>query len=140
RSSITLRAATRPRSAIRWLKGKLVSRVAEIFETLEYGPAPESATPALRWLEEHARTFGHFIDGEWREPHSGEYFETINPSTTQPLARIAQGDKHDVDAAVAAAHKVFDVWAALGGHGRARYLYALARLIHKHSRLFAVLE
>ncbi len=77
--------------------------IAEIFETMEYGPAPESASPAVRWLEERGRTLRHFIGGEWREPSGGEYFDTINPANNQPLARVAQGTREDVDAAVRAA-------------------------------------
>ena len=45
-----------------------------------------------------------------------------------------------MDAAVAAARKAQPKWEKLGGAGRARYLYAIARLLQKHSRLFAVLE
>ncbi|HEU4881255.1 MAG TPA: aldehyde dehydrogenase family protein [Longimicrobium sp.] len=114
--------------------------IAEIFETMEYGPAPESASPAVRWLEERGRTFGHFIGGEWRDPAEGEYFDTINPATNKPLARIAQGGAADVNAAVRAAREALPAWQALDGHARARYLYALARHIQRHSRLFAVLE
>jgi aldehyde dehydrogenase (NAD+) len=114
--------------------------IAEIFETMEYGPAPESASPALRWLEERGRTTQLFIDGAWREPRGGEYFDTHNPATNQPLARIAQAGADDVDDAVAAARAALPGWQALGGHGRARYLYALARHVQRHSRLFAVME
>jgi aldehyde dehydrogenase (NAD+) len=114
--------------------------IAEIFETLEYGPAPESASPALRWLEERGGTTLLFIDGEWRQPAEGEFFDTANPATGKPLARVAQGGAGDVDAAVRAARAALADWRALGGHGRARYLYAIARQVQKHSRLFAVLE
>lgn len=117
-----------------------MSTIAEIFETMEYGPAPESDAPAKQWLEEHGRTFGLFIDGAWREPASGEYFDTANPANGRPLARIAQAGADDVEAAVAAARTAFPKWSGLGGHARARYLYALARHVQKHSRLFAVLE
>src|SRR4051794_13428512 len=99
--------------------------IAEIFETLEYGPAPESASPAIRWLDERERTTGLYVDGEWRDPETGEWFDSINPATNQPLARVAQAGKADVDAAVAAARRALPGWQALGGHGRARYLYAL---------------
>ncbi|HEX5727076.1 MAG TPA: aldehyde dehydrogenase family protein, partial [Longimicrobiaceae bacterium] len=114
--------------------------IAEIFETLEYGPAPESPRPALGWLDEHQRRFGHFVAGAWREPADGEWFDTINPATTQVLAQVAQGGPADVEAAVRAARAALGPWQALGGHGRARYLYAIARHVQKHSRLFAVLE
>ncbi|HEX7242319.1 MAG TPA: aldehyde dehydrogenase family protein, partial [Longimicrobiaceae bacterium] len=117
-----------------------MSSIAEIFETMEYGPAPESASLALRWLDERDRTMGLFVGGEWRAPGGGEYFDTDNPATGKTLARIAQAGAEDVDAAVAAARGALPEWQALGGHGRARYLYALARQVQKHSRLFAVLE
>jgi aldehyde dehydrogenase (NAD+) len=114
--------------------------IAEIFETMEYGPAPESASPAVRWLEEHGRATRLYVAGAWRDPEGGEFFDSVNPATNQPLAKVAQASRADVDAAVAAARGALAEWQALGGHGRARYLYALARQIQKHSRLFAVLE
>jgi aldehyde dehydrogenase (NAD+) len=60
--------------------------IAEIFETLEYGPAPESASPAVRWLEEHGGSTRLYIDGEWRDPDGGEWFDSTNPATNRPLA------------------------------------------------------
>ncbi|MFS8637323.1 MAG: aldehyde dehydrogenase family protein [Gemmatimonadota bacterium] len=115
-------------------------KVADIFETMEYGPAPESAAPAEQWLDRHGREFEHFIGGEWQAPVEGEYFETYNPADGKPIARVAQGSEGDVDRAVRAARAAFPAWRDLGGHARARYLYALARLVQRHSRLFAVLE
>ena len=114
--------------------------VAEIFETLEYGPAPESTREAMQWLDRFDRRFGLFIDGEWQMPRDAEMFETANPATGKPIAQVTQASADDVDAAVAAARKAFPKWQALGDHGRARYLYALARQVQKHSRLFAVIE
>ena len=115
-------------------------KVAEIFETLEYGPAPESTSPAEAWIGAHDGRFGLFIDGVWREPASGEYFDSFNPANRRTLARIAQAGADDVDAAVAAARAAFAPWARLDAHARARYLYALARHVQKHARMFAVLE
>jgi aldehyde dehydrogenase (NAD+) len=112
--------------------------VAELFETMAWGPAPEAAQPALEWLDRHDRTFTHYIAGSFVPASST--FETFNPATRQPLARIAQGTSSDVADAVRAARTALPSWSALPGHVRARYLYALARQIQKHSRLFAVLE
>ncbi|HEX7018882.1 MAG TPA: aldehyde dehydrogenase family protein, partial [Gemmatimonadaceae bacterium] len=112
--------------------------VAEIFETMEYGPAPESDKEALSWLGRHDRTFGHFIGGAWTAV--GDTFEVIDPSTSRPIARATEGTAADVDAAVAAARNALPAWKALTPHARARYLYALARGVQKHSRLLAVLE
>jgi aldehyde dehydrogenase (NAD+) len=114
------------------------SSVGEIFETMAWGPAPEAAEPAIAWLEQHGRRFGHFLGGEWRPPENT--FEVFNPANRQVLAQVAQGSPEDVDAAVKAARGAFPAWSATPGHTRARYLYALARQIQKHSRLFAVLE
>jgi acyl-CoA reductase-like NAD-dependent aldehyde dehydrogenase len=114
--------------------------VSEIFNTMEYGPSPEAKQLAVEWLEAHGSSFTHYIGGKFTEPATGEYFDTVNPATGQVLARVAQGSAADVDRAVSAARAAQDDWAALRPHARARYLYALARQLQKHSRLFAVLE
>jgi aldehyde dehydrogenase (NAD+) len=114
--------------------------IAENFVTMEYGPAPEDPKETQAWLERHGLRFGHFIDGTWRAPAAGEYFDTIDPSNGEKLASVAQGSSADIDAAVRAARSAFPKWRALTPHVRARYLYALARLVQKHSRLLAVLE
>ncbi|HEV8263505.1 MAG TPA: aldehyde dehydrogenase family protein [Gemmatimonadales bacterium] len=117
-----------------------MTTIAKLFETMDYGPAPESDAPALEWIRQQGGQFGHYIGGRWVPPAEGQYFETINPATTAVLARVAQGSKADVDAAVAAARAAAPGWAALTPHARARYLYALAREVQRHSRLLAVLE
>ncbi|MGH8783347.1 aldehyde dehydrogenase family protein [Paraburkholderia sp.] len=114
--------------------------VAEYFSSMDYGPAPEDDQPARAWLAQHESTFGHFIGGAWRAPAAGERFESHAPASGELLARVAQGDTTDVDSAVAAARAAQPAWQALGGAGRARHLYALARMVQRHSRLFAVLE
>ena len=118
-----------------------MATVAKLFETMEYGPAPESDAPALEWIKQHDNgRFGHFINGRWVAPTEGQHFETIDPANKRVLARVAQGSKADVDAAVAAANAAAPAWAGLPAHARARYLYALAREVQRHSRLLAVLE
>jgi aldehyde dehydrogenase (NAD+) len=114
--------------------------IAEKFVTMEYGPAPEDPKEAQAWLDRHQHRFQHFINGAWQAPASGEYFDTLDPSNGEKLASVAQGSSQDVDAAVQAAREAFPKWRALTPHVRARYLYSLARLVQKHSRLLAVLE
>ncbi|HZR56589.1 MAG TPA: aldehyde dehydrogenase family protein [Terriglobales bacterium] len=114
--------------------------IAEKFVSMEYGPAPEDPKEALNWLDHHERRFGHFVNGRWLEPSAGEYFDTADPSTGEKLASVAQGSVADVDAAVKAARAAFSQWQSLTPHTRARYLYALARQVQKHSRRLAVLE
>ena len=112
--------------------------VSEVFETMDYGQAPESAADALAWLVDQGDRFGHFINGAFTDP--GDGFDSRNPATGETLATLTQATQEDVDAAVKAARTAQPKWEKLGGHQRARYLYALARLLQKHSRLFAVLE
>jgi aldehyde dehydrogenase (NAD+) len=114
--------------------------IAEKFLTMEYGPAPEDPKESQAWLDRHGRRFAHFINGTWQAPAEGGYFDTLDPSTGAKLAFVAQGSAADVDAAVRAARAASPKWRALTPHARARYLYALARLVQKHSRLLAVLE
>jgi aldehyde dehydrogenase (NAD+) len=114
--------------------------IPEILDTLTYGPAPETSKPALDWIAAHNGKFKLFINNEWRDPSTKEWYPTINPATKQKLADVAKASEDDVQDAVKAARKAFRSWSQLSGHTRARYLYAIARQIQKHSRLFAVLE
>src|SRR5260221_2726914 len=113
--------------------------VMEIFETMEYGPAPEAAAPGLSWIQEHS-PFNLFINNQWVKPASGQYMESINPASGKPLAQIASANSADVDAAVAAARAAFETWSKTPGHVRARYMYAIARNIKRHARMLTVLE
>jgi aldehyde dehydrogenase (NAD+) len=112
--------------------------VADIFETMDYGTAPESAAEALAWIVDQGGRFGQFINGSFTAPTDG--FDSKNPATGEVLASLSQASQADVNNAVSAARKAQPGWQKLGGHGRARVLYAIARLLQKHARLFAVLE
>ncbi|MFY8030815.1 MAG: aldehyde dehydrogenase family protein, partial [Devosia sp.] len=115
-----------------------MNKIAEIFATLDYGPAPEGAEQANAWLDAHDRKFGHFINGAWTKP--SKTFASDNPATGKKLADITDGTAADVDKAVKAARAAFKSWSALSGFERGKFLYAIARLVQKHARLFAVLE
>ncbi len=118
-----------------------MSKTAEIFETMEYGPAPEQADYVLDWLQGKPGGFQHFINGVFTSGKSGaKRIDSFNPATGEKLTEFPAAGKEDVDAAVAAAKAAFPAWSALSGHERARYLYALARLVQKNSRFLSVLE
>ena len=87
--------------------------VAEILDDLEYGPAPESDAEARAWLAQHAEgtRFSSMANGGSRA--SGQWFDTLDPATGEVLARVAQADGTDVDAAVAAARHAQKRWATL---------------------------
>ena len=114
--------------------------IQDIFIKMEYGKAPEDREVAELWYAGHHSTLLHYIDGEWQKPAGGKYFKTSNPACNKELAKVADGNADDVNRAVAAAAAAASAWAALSGHERARYLYAIARQVQKHSRLLAVLE
>lgn len=112
--------------------------VADYFDSMDYGPAPEADGEARAWIAGHEGTFGHFIGGAFVV--GKDHFETSEPATGNVLAKMAKGSTTDVDAAVAAARKAQKKWSALPGHARARHLYALARTIQRNARLIAVVE
>ncbi|MBK8135798.1 MAG: aldehyde dehydrogenase family protein [Chloroflexi bacterium] len=114
--------------------------VKDYFESLDYAPAPESASAANAWLDAHKRKFDLFIDGRWHAPTDGKTLVTVNPANGQKIADIADAAAVDVDTAYKAARKAFESWSKLSGHTRARHLYGIARGIQKHQRLLAVLE
>jgi len=105
---------------------------------MDYGVAPEASGDALAWIVDQGAQFGQFIGGRFTEPRAD--FTSRNPATGEVLADLSQASAPEIDAAVKAARAAQPKWEKMGGHGRARVLYAIARLIQKHSRLFAVLE
>jgi len=112
----------------------------EVFETMDYGPAPESPAAVNAWLDEHDRQFGLFINNQWVKPEGLDYYASFNPASLEKLADTIQAGQDEVDMAVAAARKAFESWHNTPGDERARYLYAIARNIQKNQRLLAVLE
>ena len=103
---------------------------------LAFAPAPESSS--------HVRLqkqYELFINGAWVKPEKGGYFETVNPSTEQVIARIAEATQEDVDKAVNAARNAYEnVWGKMPAKERAKYIFRIARLIQERAREFAVIE
>lgn len=114
--------------------------ITEIFHSMEYGTAPESAEKATQWLGENKNTFNHFINGQWQTPATKNYVDSNNPCNNTFIAKVADGNEQDVNEAVAAATEATKHWQGLSNHERSKYLYAIARQIQKHARLFSVLE
>jgi len=117
-----------------------MTKLLEIFKTMEYGPAPESPEAVNAWLDEHKRKFGLFINNEWMTPKGAKYLSSYDPSNGELLGKFVQAEKKEVDSAVSAARGAYKSWSKTPGVVRARYMYAIARNIQKHHRLLAVLE
>jgi aldehyde dehydrogenase (NAD+) len=66
--------------------------------------------------------------------------DSVNPCTGEKIAESVEATPADVDSAVKAAGSALGAWKALSGHARAKYLYAIARGLQKHSKLLSVLE
>ena len=82
----------------------------------------------------------HLIGGETREPASGRWLEVYEPASGRVFATVADGDAHDVQAAVEAARAAAPGWAALPNEARARWLERLADALEEHAELFAQAE
>ncbi|AZO60183.1 aldehyde dehydrogenase family protein [Mesorhizobium sp. P16.1] len=114
--------------------------ILERYRAMEYGPAPEARNEADAWLAGRDFSRALFIDGAWKAAASGKTFDTSEPSSGKLLAKISDAGAGDIDAAVAAAAKALPKWSASSGYARAKVLYAIARAMQRHQRLFAVLE
>jgi phenylacetaldehyde dehydrogenase len=82
------------------------------------------------------------IDGKWVAATSGKTFDSIDPATGEVLARVAEGDKADIDLAVKAARRAFESgpWAKMSASERGRVIWKIGDLIEKHTEEFAELE
>ena len=102
----------------------------------DYAPAPEDHKPFPI-----APRHDLFIGGKFVPPHSGQYFDSLNPAIEEKLTEIALADDHDVDAAVRAARAAYEnVWSKTPASERGKYLYRIARIIQERARELAVLE
>jgi aldehyde dehydrogenase (NAD+) len=114
----------------------LKERQLKFGDRWDYAPAPETFD-YIKIPERHEL----FINGKSVAPHSGKYFESLNPATEEKLTEIAAADGEDVDKAVQAARRAYDkVWGKMPGRERGKYLYRIARIIQEKSRELAVLE
>jgi phenylacetaldehyde dehydrogenase len=89
-----------------------------------------------------SRTHKMLINGKWVEAASGKTFATYNPATGEVLARVAEGDREDIDRAVKAARAAFETgrWSQLTASERGRLIWKLADLLEENLEEFAELE
>src|SRR2546427_31442 len=99
----------------------------------DYAPAPET----FDYIKIPPR-HDLFVDGKFVEPHSCQYFDSLNPATEEKLSEIAAADEVDVDAAVKAARRAYqEVWSKMPGRERGKYIYRIARIIQEKARELA---
>jgi len=108
--------------------GKLKSRQWEYSKSIE--------DPKHIKLRDH---YDLFIGGKWVKTKN--YFETINPSNEEVIARVAYATANDVDKAVKAAERAYEkVWSKMTGKDRGKYIFRIARIIQEKAREFSVIE
>jgi len=112
--------------------------IETIFDTMEYGTAPEDRSIALQWIANHGGLIGPYVNGAFAPARDD--LTIRNPATGEKLAGMTLCTKDEVTEAVQSARAAQPDWQKAGGPARARVLYALARLMQKHARLLAVME
>ncbi len=82
------------------------------------------------------------INGKWVESASGKTFATYNPADGEELLQVAEGDKEDINRAVAAARKAFEEgpWRKTTPNVRSKMLWKLSELILQNADALAELE
>ncbi|MDR4504025.1 MAG: aldehyde dehydrogenase family protein [Candidatus Scalindua sp.] len=82
------------------------------------------------------------IGGKWVDSVSGKLFRTINPATEEEITTVAEGDKEDIDLAVAAARKAFEngPWRKIDARDRGLMLLKIMELVEKNRDELAWLD
>ena len=88
------------------------------------------------------KKYQHYINGQFVDPNSKEWFKSTNPYTGEDWAEIARGNASDVDKAVKAASVAFESsdWRSMTASKRGRLLVKLADLIEENAERLAVFE
>ncbi|SDK78161.1 aminomuconate-semialdehyde/2-hydroxymuconate-6-semialdehyde dehydrogenase [Catalinimonas alkaloidigena] len=85
-------------------------------------------------------TLCNYIGGKWREPHTGQYLDDVDPAVDQVFAQVPASGPTDVDDAVAAAQRAFPAWSALPVRERSAWLMQLAEAIEARHETLAQAE
>ena len=102
--------------------------------------SPQSA--GLPFLETGPKQL--LIGGQWCDAAAGKTFPTVNPSTGEVIAQLAEAGADDADRAVAAARAAFDgPWRRVKPSERQEILWRIADAVQEHYdelRMLEVLE
>ena len=117
-----------------------MNKIIKNYKNIKYGPSLEDDADVLLWIKKQNPKNKNYINGKWVLSSSSKTIQTINPSNKKKLIKLSISSKKDVNLAVESANKAHLKWSKLSSIKRSQYIYALARLIQKHSRFLAVLE
>ena len=116
-----------------------MNKIIKNYKNIKYGPALEDDKEVLSWIKKIGSN-KNYINGKWTQSKSKKKIQVINPSNKKKLFQLSVSSKSDINFAVESANIAHKKWSKLSSFKRSQYLYALARLIQKHSRFLAVLE
>lgn len=88
------------------------------------------------------KQYQFYADGAWHDPDAGEWFESDNPTTGRPWARIPRCRSADVELAVQAAQRCFSEgpWSRMNATDRGRLLRRLGDISIKRAAALADIE
>jgi betaine-aldehyde dehydrogenase len=88
------------------------------------------------------RVYQNYIDGAWTDAASGKTLDVVDPATREVIARVPDSDARDVDRAVAAARRAFDLdgWPTMSARERGRILFRLSEHVRGNAERLAELE
>ncbi len=111
----------------------MVTTVKADFPTVEASPAVQAFLASPRPM---------LIDGQWVEAASGRTFPVYDPATGAKMARVAEGDREDIDRAVAAARRAFEEgpWRRMTPSERGRLVWKIGDLVAEHTEELAELD
>jgi len=117
-----------------------MKEVIKNYKNISYGPALEDNKDVLNWIKKLDKPNKIFINGKFVKASGLKKIDIINPATKENIAKLSISSKLDVDNAIKSSKNAYSKWSGLSSFERSKYLYAIARLIQKHSRFLSVLE
>ncbi|EGA88835.1 aldehyde dehydrogenase [Planococcus donghaensis MPA1U2] len=84
--------------------------------------------------------YENFINGEWKAPVKGQYFDNVSPVTGKKFTEIARSTAEDVELALDAAHAAKDAWGKTSVTERANALLKIADRMEQNLEMLAVAE
>ncbi|WP_051302600.1 5-carboxymethyl-2-hydroxymuconate semialdehyde dehydrogenase [Salibacterium aidingense] len=102
---------------------------------------PSQVETKTKSIEKNVKDIRHYINGQFVDSHSNEWFDNYNPFTNKKINQAASGDEKEIDEAVQSARKAFQgEWGSLKLKDRLAYIYRIADLIDEYIDEIAPLE
>ena len=80
-----------------------------------------------------------FIDGEWRDSLSGRTIPVVNPATEEKIGEVAHAQREDLELAVSAAARGFQVWRKMSPLDRSGILRKAGDLLRQRADSIATM-